>query len=714
MWLASTLRRQGCSQCRSFRSARLYSAQSALATSLESNTSHQQAERDSDSASSSVVDPVAPSGSEKPSAPTSSTRRRKKSTVKKASGPPPKNILEDNKVEEYLAEIAATKDTVTLTDLNRIRPRRYAEPTTPEYERDYNELLDKLQQSFNKKQLDYFVEALNVPRPRARTKIASAVQIIEKAWGWPSLTEMQKRRRDWSEVETEFFPLNPPQSFLIMGKDGSDLLNLSMEYNVHLMFSSQPLGLKVEGLRGALEQFSKHVASLKEEVVEERLDLPSRNQISSSLLQRISRLSGAFTERIGEKEIRISYKSSNPQASAVAKRLTTQASCNVAIVQPPLVAHVPPGVRSDTPIPMSLFPHTYALYPFLSARAIPWALDAKAAFRLRRVGEWLGIESTENIQKTGGLALGRGNILDLTQESVDVKTSLTDALKTTSSDRTRTITASFGHVLITSGQASLLPPLRGSWPLAKFLRWLKESSARHIFNTSMPAALLSTTPQGRSVRHRLIYQALSPDQESRAEKVIKLEIVISLSREHGTDNGAQEVQVAEEVQQSEEIEPSFQPTCSFGTETTLDMLLPDRPMDIRFSTYDSATLAETDWPKELQNYVNEVTSFLRYSDPKAQQPDTPLLLHFNDEPYLLRSSVNVRQNQGHIAFSPDRGVTTTTESVLDLEANEKTTVCQVTCSDPESDEKWRTFLKGCDYLSSYRIEQSRKTEPKLL
>jgi hypothetical protein len=99
---------------------------------------------------------------------------------------------------------------------------------------------------------------------------------------------------------------------------------------------------------------------------------------------------------------------------------------------------------------------------------------------------------------------------------------------------------------------------------------------RGSFRYSMPAALLSTTPQGRSVRHRLIYQALSPDQESRAEKVIKLEIVISLPREHENDKGAQEVQLAEEVQQTEEIQPSFQSACSFGTETALDMLLPDR------------------------------------------------------------------------------------------------------------------------------------------
>ena len=61
---------------------------------------------------------------------------------------------------------------------------------------------------------------------------------------------------------------------------------------------------------------------------------------------------------------------------------------------------------------MSMYPHTYALYPFLSTRTIPWILDAKGAFRMRRVNEWIGVETTEDVDKTGGLMLGRGRIID--------------------------------------------------------------------------------------------------------------------------------------------------------------------------------------------------------------------------------------------------------------------------------------------------------------
>ena len=74
----------------------------------------------------------------------------------------------------------------------------------------------------------------------------------------------------------------------------------------------------------------------------------------------------------------------------------------------PMLIYVPPNVPSTTPIPTSLFPHSYSLYPFLSHRPLPWTMNTSGAFRIRRVGEWLGTRSGESIQKTGGLAEGRG------------------------------------------------------------------------------------------------------------------------------------------------------------------------------------------------------------------------------------------------------------------------------------------------------------------
>ncbi len=58
-----------------------------------------------------------------------------------------------------------------------------------------------------------------------------------------------------------------------------------------------------------------------------------------------------------------------------------------------------------------MFPHTYSLYPFLSPRSVPWTSSGGGSFRIRRVGEWLGINSREDLLKSGGLAMGRGTVL---------------------------------------------------------------------------------------------------------------------------------------------------------------------------------------------------------------------------------------------------------------------------------------------------------------
>jgi hypothetical protein len=77
----------------------------------------------------------------------------------------------------------------------------------------------------------------------------------------------------------------------------------------------------------------------------------------------------------------------------------------------PLLSYIPLGLPSSTPVPTALFPHTYALFPFLVPRSFPWTMNVGGAFRIRRVGEWLGIDSNEDVQSTGGLAEGKGHIL---------------------------------------------------------------------------------------------------------------------------------------------------------------------------------------------------------------------------------------------------------------------------------------------------------------
>jgi hypothetical protein len=78
-----------------------------------------------------------------------------------------------------------------------------------------------------------------------------------------------------------------------------------------------------------------------------------------------------------------------------------------------LLSYLPTGVASSAFVPRILFPFTYSVYPFLSPRSLPWTMKSGGAFRIRRVVEWLGADSHENIRVTGGLAEGKGRILGI-------------------------------------------------------------------------------------------------------------------------------------------------------------------------------------------------------------------------------------------------------------------------------------------------------------
>jgi len=113
---------------------------------------------------------------------------------------PRRNLLEQTKVQDYLDFVASTNNTVALADIERCRPPEHGAPGTPKYENDYNSLLDTLVRSFSTKQLRQFLHLYQLGLPRKRTKWHYAMSIIERQWGWPSLSEIQEQHRDWTQV----------------------------------------------------------------------------------------------------------------------------------------------------------------------------------------------------------------------------------------------------------------------------------------------------------------------------------------------------------------------------------------------------------------------------------------------------------------------------------------------------------------------------------
>lgn len=49
----------------------------------------------------------------------------------------------------------------------------------------------------------------------------------------------------------------------------------------------------------------------------------------------------------------------------------------------------------------------------MAAHSLPWTIPAGGVFRIRRVGDWLDVNTGEVTQRTGGLAQGSGEIVTL-------------------------------------------------------------------------------------------------------------------------------------------------------------------------------------------------------------------------------------------------------------------------------------------------------------
>jgi len=124
-------------------------------------------------------------------------------------------------VEEHLASVLAAGLEPTQSDLEKCRPAKPAHPDSPRYAKEYHAVVDTLCRCFSKAQLRKFIAGWDVNSRLAsanRRKVDYAESIVEKMWGWPSLKEVERAKKDRTEASARSFPVNASQMFLIMGK----------------------------------------------------------------------------------------------------------------------------------------------------------------------------------------------------------------------------------------------------------------------------------------------------------------------------------------------------------------------------------------------------------------------------------------------------------------------------------------------------------------
>ncbi|KAF9015244.1 hypothetical protein BDQ17DRAFT_1418336 [Cyathus striatus] len=606
-----------------------------------------------------------------PSISSSSTPTQMKGAVKKRrtesrdnKKEQPTTPLENGKIQAYLDQVENAS--ITVQDLERFKPARYGTPGTPQYEKDYNSLLDNILRSFSAEQLRHFAKSYNLPSKKRGAKRECAVAIIEDSWKMPSLGDIKKQLRDSSEVAQQEFLLDPSQCFLLLGKDGSDLLQLSSKYNVHVSLSAAPLCLKAEGVRSALEKLAGYITHFKEDIDIKLFDIDNVKNISIELLHHVSRKSGAFIQYNNERKLCITYRKSDPSALSAAKRLLT-----MAVAEQTVSSHLyyKLAEAGEPEAPLGALKRSYALYPFILPYTHPRHSTTISKFRIRNV-KASGAPDTE----AGGLLGETNNVTDaITQRICDVKDALLDALQAdnTLSGSTRIIRAIPGHFLwvYPGDNASMTPVLAGASPFEKVAKWISDHRASGFFFSSSPTQVLSIPPKRQKILRRLTYKS-SLSEPTSGSQIMVFEIILASKSYPST-----EVPAIKDILTSEH--DLLKPFCHIDSESVMDVMLPDRAMDIRFSVTDSVSLSRPKWPAKLEEYYNQLETFLSGSG-EVHQPEIPLKFRHNDIDFILQSTDNVRQSMKSV--QGDANVTrfdAVTENITSTEDDESSILCQV-------------------------------------
>ncbi|KAF9452673.1 hypothetical protein P691DRAFT_803792 [Macrolepiota fuliginosa MF-IS2] len=574
-------------------------------------------------------------------------------------------------VQEYLNYVAENSH-LTLADLESFRPESHSPVGSAQYEAEYKALMEKLDRSFTVNQLRQFLHLYGVQVSSKMRKQTAAATIVEKQWGWPSLSRSQKLARAKKERSSRVFPLTPQQALLLLGKDGAEILSLSQMYNVRLQFSHKPLSMTISGSTASVEQLERHVETLKKEIVWEDFDPPRSVNLSSSS-QQLSRTSGCFLENLPDGKIRIWYRESSKDSPSRAKRL--------------LMQHVIDGVRvplSISPIrneyslsPLDRIP-TYALYPFF-CEPTNGPPGNKGRFRLRRVGKWFGEE--DSIISPTDNSVSRDYVAT-TRKYDNAREQLFGQLIKTDQDHRFSVSAIPGHVVLNSQgsqSVSLAPPLEGQKRFTEVVDWVREHNPGTEFIRRAPMRFWQAPESGQRWKRRLVYETIPGSMEQACVMIC----------EYTPERPGENIPIETEAG-SAEPEKTIEPILRSGPMTRLDVSMPDDARDLRLILTCDNVIPEASWPIELLRYVQSNTSSLVFDE-------VPSMFEHGKKKYILKEDFYVQSNTLPVT-TKGSVIHVVSERRFDPQSDESYLTYEVHCADTISDDSWHAFWSKCEEI----------------
>ncbi|KAF8501886.1 hypothetical protein JB92DRAFT_2975107 [Gautieria morchelliformis] len=378
-------------------------------------------------------------------------------------------------------------------------------------------------------------------------------------------------------------------------------------------------------------------------------------------------------------------------------------------------------------------------------------------YRVRKVCDWLG-QTRNGAMGSSSLTDSIGEMIDSTGQPQSLREALgLPDLDSVNVDHLRQvkITARFGHFVFApaAGLKSLLPPLRGSWRFSKFFDWIRVDAARMTFIPELPNTSINSSPLSLTILSRLVYRSSTLTVASSGERTeavaspststtLRFEVILPQStwREQNSEPSAQEDRFEATVrtmynqqdtvtgprllsdEHSSVVQPSQMDTPSSppetprsssddpvrlwkGVETVVNIMLPDRPMDMQLSSFESTPIPSDSEPPELRDYASGLSHCLRHAD-LSSRPIPPLHVAYEGIRYVLDTDATV-QSSTHLVtdFSTTEQVDVTVENAVDVESNHQVDSCFVACSEPNAASTWHKFLGACDRLTWLRARR---------
>ncbi|KAF8198944.1 hypothetical protein BJ912DRAFT_683750 [Pholiota molesta] len=606
----------------------------------------------------------------------------------------PRKVVEPptKKIETFLQRVESEKDILTLVDAERYNTPTIPDTRSPQYEVEYNQVMNNLIRSFSMLNLRKIFDLYKLPHlPMSRQTKVPYVQAILEHWGWTPIAVVRDTVLDETKASELRIPLRVEEAFLLMGKDGAELLSLAKRYAVNLSFSDHPMALKAKGLQGSLKRLEGYLKSFKKDIVSETTSLRQGQSLSSETLKSISRLSGAYLASEKDK-FHIFFHKSQPWTSKIAQYLAVQAASGQTADTTQAV-YLPDFETSKN---AEHSPSTYSLYPFSPHQRLSWKIPSSNSIsRLRRVGQWLETIHLQSNSAQRDENFDRSMLFD--ESNTNLKAQL---LGQPSISRvpysSLVVSACTGHFLFLSptsqGQALVPPPL-SQLDRMDISRWNQEPPERFAFQQSVPTSILVSPADKEQHIRKLVYvEQATRNDHSNSARTLNLEIPQK-------SNSAQENEACK-------------PTCYLSKEIRVNVLIPDRFTDIQFSAAGVHEILPSQFPAEFLSYIARLESgfvgFIYqyeshdlnqwFRSQEEPQELAPFELEFDGITYTLNSDIYVHREFKEVSLH-DMRINILMETHVDAGIGQNSSVCKILCEDYSTEAGWKNFLEQCNRLT---------------